>query len=89
MPRRKKSYNNSDDSERYYEEFTVLGVDGEWGELQCPRKDCEGTFIVERTRFKEGHHDAVRTPKCRPCPYCFRISRIPGRGGAPLAAPRS
>jgi hypothetical protein len=45
-----------------------------WATLRCPRKDCKGEFKVERKRFKESREHAVG----RSCPYCFRVSGLPG-----------
>lgn len=64
-------------------EFTVTQVDGEWGWLQCPRHDCKGEFAVERKKFKECNGEIVT----RACPYCFRVSLIPGRSGGTEADP--
>lgn len=48
-------------------------ADPEEGRLRCPHKDCQGEFVVNRSKWKELKHAG------RACPYCFRASRVPGR----------
>jgi hypothetical protein len=67
-------------------EFKVLELheDGVHGTLQCPRKGCKGKFTVERSKFKgEGiASDLVDGIVTRACPYCFRVSLLPGQAAA-------
>lgn len=58
-------------------EFTVKELDGDVGWLQCPRRNCKGTFAVNRGQFKSNNvvEERINT---RPCPYCFRVSLVPG-----------
>lgn len=55
--------------------FEVVETDGDLGTLMCPREDCEGEFTVDRTQFKE----QLFATSMRLCPYCARVSIIPGR----------
>jgi len=55
-------------------EFKVVKVNGTQGTLQCPKKDCKGKFTVDRKQFKA----QKPTFATRPCPYCFKVSVIPG-----------
>jgi hypothetical protein len=46
---------------------------------RCPRADCRGEFEVE-----QGALVASCTKRGRgtaPCPFCFRVSRVPGTMG--------
>ena len=67
--------------------FEVVEVDGKWGTLRCPRRQCKGVFKVVRKKFKEPWE--IRTHNTRgtlveargttkPCPYCFVVAKIPG-----------
>lgn len=48
-------------------------ADSAEGRLRCPKKDCQGEFVVNRKQWK-AHGSAGRA-----CPYCFRASKVPGR----------
>lgn len=48
-------------------EYIVGGWAG-WLSLTCPRADCEGTFLV----------DPPFGNATAPCPYCSKVSRLPG-----------
>jgi hypothetical protein len=55
-------------------EFNVVKVSAKHGTLACPKKDCKGEFTVDRKQFKA----QKPTFPTRPCPYCFKVSLIPG-----------
>lgn len=41
--------------------------------VTCPRPDCGGKFIVQGDKWMQD-----KEFKSRPCPYCWRISFLPG-----------
>jgi hypothetical protein len=50
--------------------------------IHCPRKDCESWFVVPRAwkklrSFKRGDEKFYFITK--PCPHCFKVSRLPVR----------
>lgn len=60
-------------------EFLLDGLSGDNGffEVACPRKSCGGMFIIEIARWEGDNNGAVKV-RTRPCPYCFRVSWLPG-----------
>jgi hypothetical protein len=55
-----------------------------WLIITCPRKDCEGTFLVHRRWLRPlkrttRNTGAEYTIVGRPCTYCFRAGRLPAR----------
>jgi hypothetical protein len=53
----------------------VERYDDGWAMLACPRGDCKKQFMVERAGFKK----SLPGRATRPCPYCFRVSVVPGQ----------
>ena len=44
-----------------------------WSIVTCGREDCGATHLVKTRAWKRAPY------VCRPCPYCFKVGRIPGK----------
>lgn len=73
MPRRSTEYDPIAELVKEMKHYEVIDLEEEWGHLKCPRSDCEGEFKVIRKEFKESRRQVGRS-----CPYCFRVSAVPG-----------
>lgn len=54
----------------------------------CPRNDCNSQFLVdEEWEDMEAEYHGAHYPT-RPCPYCFRVSLLPGMSINPKGSRR-